>query len=482
MGIVAAAPEVEGAPAEVPWPGTGGAGESAAPRRRPRDVVKLVGGFLVAWGSLAAADGPLRREVLASGWREPIAMDAATDGRVYVAERRGRIRCWEPGGGTTREVGQLDVFTGPEDGILGMVLDPGFATNRWIYLYHSTPKVPENRLSRFGLTNGILDVGSQRVLLRIPTLVPKPNHSGGGLDFDGAGNLLLGVGDYTLAGNSDGFAPLDGRPGKELNDSRRTAGNTADWHGKILRIHPEPDGTYTIPQGNLFPAGTSRTLPEIYAMGVRNPFRLAVDRPTGRLFFGDVGPDAVAPDAKRGPAGFDEFNVTRSAGNFGWPFFSADNRAYVAFDFATRESGATFDPARPTNDSPNNTGLRELPPARPALIWYPPGPSTRWPVLGGGARSAMAGPVFHAAAHSGSPLGWPARYDGAVVLWDWERSRLWAAWLDAADRLKRLERVAEDQAFNRPIAARFGRDGALYLVEWGSKWWDNTNAALVRVR
>ncbi len=429
----------------------------------------------------ALAEPPLRREVLASGWNEPIAMDVAADGRVYVAERRGQLRCWDPGKGTATGIGQLDVFTGPEDGILGLVLDPGFSANHRVFLYHSTPGVPENRLSRFALTNGVLDSASQRVLLRIPTLMPKPNHSGGGLDFDGDGNLLLGVGDYTLAGNSEGFAPHDGRPAKELNDSRRTAGNSADWHGKIFRIHPGDDGTYTLPKGNLFPPGTPKTLPEIYVMGVRNPFRIAVDRPTGRLFWGDVGPDAVQPDPKRGPAGFDEFNVTRTAGNFGWPFFVADNRPYIAFDFATRESGAPFDPAHPVNESPNNTGLRELPPARPAAIWYPPGPSTRWPVLGAGARSAMAGPVFHAAAYPASATRWPARYDGAVVLWDWERSRIWAAWFDAGDRLERMERVAEDQVFKRPIAVRFGPDGALYILEWGSKWWDNTDAALVRL-
>lgn len=454
----------------------------------PRRFLRLAVALLLASAAPASgvrADGPdavpLRREVLSPAGQEPIAMDVAPDGRVFVAGRRGVLQCWDPAARAMRPAGSLRVFTGVEDGILGLVLDPGFATNGWLYLYHSTPGVRENRLSRFTMADGVLDAGSQRVLLRIPTLVPKPNHSGGGLDFDGAGNLLLGVGDYTLAGESDGFAPLDGRPGRELNDSRRTAGNSADWHGKILRIRPAPDGTYTVPPGNLFPPGTAKALPEVFAMGVRNPFRLAVDRDTGRVSWGDVGPDATAPDPQRGPAGFDEFNVTRTAGNFGWPFFVADNRAYRAFNFASRVPGEAFDPAHPRNDSPNNTGVRELPPARPALVWYPPGPSTRWPVLGNGARSAMAGPVFHAARHPRDGVAWPRRHDGAVVWWDWERSRVWAAWLDAEDRLVRIERVAEEDVFRRPIAARFGPDGALYMVEWGSKWWDNTDAALVRV-
>lgn len=421
----------------------------------------------------------LHRTPLATGFSEPIALDVSTDGRAWMAERRGVIKTWDPVSGVVRESGRLHVFTGPEDGILGMVLDPGFSTNHWLYLYHSTPGILENRLSRFTVVGDALDPASQKILLSVPTRIPKPNHSGGGLDFDHQGNLYLGVGDYTVVGDSDGFAPLDERPGRALHDSQRTASNTDDLHGKILRIHPEPNGSVSIPTGNLFPPGTPRTRPEIFVMGVRNPFRLAVDRTTGRLLWGDVGPDALVADAGRGPAGFDEFNVTRSAGNFGWPYFSADNRAYVAFDFATRKSGAAFDAARPRNTSPNNTGLHDLPPARPAMLWYPPGFSTRWPVLGSGARSAMAGPACRP--EPAAPRRWPARYDGAVVLWDWERGRIWAAWLDAADQVERIEAIASQDRFLRPIAARFAPDGALLVLEWGSNWADNRDAALVRV-
>lgn len=443
---------------------------------------------LTAWTSIVVAihclavdpdPGTLRRAPVAGDLSEPIALDVSSDGRAWIAERRGAIKTWDPVSGTVREVGRLSVFTGPEDGILGMVLDPGFATNHWIYLYHSTPGILENRLSRFTVREGALDPASQKVLLSVSTRIPKPNHSGGGLDFDGSGNLYLGVGDYTIVGDSDGYAPLDERPGRAFHDSQRTAGNTDDLHGKILRVHPEPDGSFSIPAGNLFAPGTPRTRPEIFVMGVRNPFRLCVDRATGRLFWGDVGPDALAADPGRGPAGFDEFNVTRAAGNFGWPYFSADNRPYVAFDFATRTSGTVFDPSRPQNRSPNNTGLVELPPAQPAVLWYPPGFSTRWPALGSGARSAMAGPVCRP--NPAASRHWPSRYDGAVVLWDWERGRIWAAWMDASDRIERLESVAPTDRFLRPIAARFGTDGALLVLEWGSKWSDNRDAGLVRI-
>ncbi len=419
--------------------------------------------------------------MLATRLSEPIALDVSASGEVFLAERRGELKIWDPQTSTLRTAGHLDVFTGPEDGLLCLALSPGFATNQWIFLFHSTPGVLENRVSRFTLTNSVLDVASQKILLRIPTVIPKPNHSGGGLGFDAAGNLYASTGDYTLAGQSDGFAPLDRRPGHELNNSERTAANIADFRGKILRIHPERDGSYTIPPGNLFPPGTSGALPEIYVMGCRNPFRFSIDPATGWLYWGDVGPDALGPDPARGPAGFDEFNVATAAGNFGWPYFHADNRPYLAWDFAAKTNGGAFDPGQPVNDSPNNTGLKRLPPARPAFLWYPPGPSSRWPELGSGARSAMAGPVYHFDPALQSPRKLPAEYDGAVFLFDWERGWIKAVWLDERRQVKRLRPFGPETRFRRPICLKLGPDGALYLLEWGSNWSNNSDAALVRL-
>lgn len=430
---------------------------------------------------LIHAEAPLTRTVLVTELHEPISLDIAADGRVFFAERRGAIKVWEPTSGTTTTIGLLKTFTGPEDGTLGLALHPGFATNQWLFLFHSTPGVLENRVSRFTIRDGTLDPDSQRILLRIPTLIPKPNHSGGGLGFDAAGNLYASTGDYTKAGESDGFAPLDWRPGHELNDSERTAANTADLRGKILRIHPESDGTYTIPTGNLFPPGTTKTRPEIYIMGCRNPFRFSLDPRNGWLYWGDVGPDALGPDPTRGPAGFDEFNRAKRAGNYGWPYFSADNRPYHARDFAAQTNGPAFDPQHPLNDSPNNTGLRELPPAQPAFMWYPPGPSTRWPAVGSGARSAMAGPVYHFDSGLRSARKLPAEWDGGVFLHEWERGWIQAVWLDDDGHVTAMKRILPETKFKRPIGLKFGPDGALYLLEWGSNWADNKDASLVRL-
>ena len=89
-----------------------------------------------------------------------------------------------------------------------------------------------------------------------------------------------------------GFAPLNDAPGHEQYDARRSSGNTNDLRGKILRIRIKPDGTYEIPEGNLF-VNTPKARPEIFVMGDRNPYRISVDKKTGFLYWGEVGPDAA---------------------------------------------------------------------------------------------------------------------------------------------------------------------------------------------
>src|SRR5690606_7034855 len=220
---------------------------------------------------------------------------------------------------------------------------------------------------------------------------------------------------------SHGFAPLDSRAGYEQYDVRRSAGNTNDLRGKILRIDVQNDGTYAIPEGNLFAEGTAKTRPEIYVMGNRNPYRISVDQKTGFLYWGEVGPDAANDSlATRGPRGYDEVNQAREAGSFGWPFFIGNNYAYRAFDSVTGQPGEFFDPQRPENNSPNNTGLPALPPAQPAYIWYPYAASGDFPQVGTGGRNAMAGPVYYTDLFPKSTR-YPDYYDGKLIIYDWIR-------------------------------------------------------------
>ena len=124
---------------------------------------------------------------------------------------------------------------------------------------------------------------SEKILLVIPT-DRHCCHSGGALEFGPNGNLFIAVGDNTNPFESSGFAPTDEREGRKAWDAQRSAANTNDLRGKILRIMPKADGTYAIPEGNLFPEGTPKTRPEIYVMGNRNPFRHSIDSETGYLY------------------------------------------------------------------------------------------------------------------------------------------------------------------------------------------------------
>ena len=265
-----------------------------------------------------------------------MSLEVAPDGRVFFVERGGAVKIYNPATGSTGLAGQLNTYTGDEHGLLGIALDPDFATNHWVYLFWSPAgAVSDQRLSRFTLVGNQLDMASEKILLTFHTDRSNTNHEAGSLAFGPGGELYISTGDNTNPFESSGFAPIDERPGRAIFDAQRSAGNTNDLRGKILRIKPQPDGTYTIPAGNLFPADGSAGRPEIYVMGNRNPFRISIDAETGWLYWGEVGPDASNDSATRGPRGYDEINQARQAGNFGWPYIIADNKPYRDYNFAT---------------------------------------------------------------------------------------------------------------------------------------------------
>lgn len=428
---------------------------------------------------------------------DPMEIATAPDGRVFLIERAGVVKIWKPTTRSTVTAARIEVFKELEDGLLGIALDPGFHTNNWIYLCHSDPvtrtnatlgKSGDNLVSRFTLVGDSLDLASRKELLRIPTQRDQCCHSAGSLSFDAQGNLYIATGDNTHPGESDGFTPIDERDGRGPWNALKSAANANDLRGKILRIHPEPDGSVTIPTGNLFPSGTPDTRPEIYVMGNRNPWRIQVDPRSGFLYWGEVGPDAGGQNPNRGPAGFDEINQARAAGNFGWPLFIGDNRPYNRHDFATRTNGAPFDPAQPVNESRYNTGPRILPPAQPAFIWYPYSASTRFPVVRDGGRTACAGPVYYFDPSLDSPSKLPADFDRTLFIYEWSRNWIIAVHLDADHRIARrpdgslhMERFCPNMTFMRPTDLSIGPDGCLYVLENGTAWTGNRDTQLVRV-
>ncbi|HEY9049153.1 MAG TPA: carbohydrate-binding protein, partial [Ohtaekwangia sp.] len=255
-----------------------------------------------------------------------------------------------------------------------------------------------------------------------------------------------------------------------------------DLRGKILRIHPEENGTYTIPEGNLFPKGTPKTRPEIYTMGCRNPYRISVDPATSIVYWGEIGPDS-GNDGAQGPRGYDEINQAKRPGNFGWPYFVGDSKPYHEFDFATKSVGELFNPEAPVNTSPNNTGAKELPPAQKAMIWYPYDKAIEFPEIGTGGRSAMAGPVYHYDASIKSSTQFPEYYDKGLFIFDWMRNWVFVVRLDAEYNFKRMEPFMPGNGdFRRPIDLEVGPEGSFYMLEYGSVYGiDNVDARLVRI-
>ncbi|MEW6302261.1 MAG: PQQ-dependent sugar dehydrogenase [Verrucomicrobiota bacterium] len=430
--------------------------------------------------------------------KDPMELAVAPDGRVFFVQRGGELMVWEPAAKQEKLLGKLNVFTGLEDGLLGLTLDPKFADNGWIYLFYGAPetaydrngkRIGENRVSRFTLTGEKLELASEKILLRIETQREQCCHSGGSLAFDSKGNLLASTGDntnpfhdHTQPNGRNGFAPIDQRAGRAPWDAEKSSANANDLRGKILRIRPQPDGTYTIPPGNLFPPGTPDTRPEIYVMGNRNPFRIALDRRNGFLYWGEVGPDAGAPSDNFGPAGFDEINQARKAGFFGWPYFVADNKPYFAFDYISSEKGPLFDAAAPHNRSPYNTGIRNLPPAQPAFIYYPHAPSSKFPVVNGpGGRTAMAGPVYYFDPKLKSAHKLPREFDHTLFIYEWSRNWVIAVKLDQRDQIAGMERFCDKMTFRRPMDMELGPDGCLYMIEWGTAWSANLDTQIIRL-
>ncbi|MEM0993761.1 MAG: ThuA domain-containing protein [Bacteroidota bacterium] len=433
--------------------------------------------------SVAPQENRFVKHTLDQNLSEPMELEMLPDGKIIFVERKGAIKVYDPAKRRTTTIHEMEVWTKFEDGLLGVTLDPNFEENRWVYLFYSDPNEIDQNISRFVMGEDYLsiDMDSEKVVIEIPKQRDECCHSGGSLEFDAKGNLFISVGDDTNPFQSNGYSPSDGRPGRKPFDARRSSANTMDLRGKILRIKPEADGSYSIPEGNLF-TDPADGRPEIYVMGCRNPFRIAIDDRTGFLYWGDVGPDARKDSIGLGPKGHDEVNQARQAGFFGWPLFVGNNKAYHKRDFAKQVAYEAFDPQHPINESPNNTGIKNLPPAQPAFIWYPYGESEEFPLVGNGGRNAMAGPVFYTDDYEANEGRFPAYFHGKLMAYDWMRGYIMAVTMNEAGDFKSMERIMPSHKFSNPTDIIFSPQGDMYLLEYGTKWFSqNMDARLVHI-
>ena len=450
-------------------------GHESSSYTEPLFTQHLTGG--VEWAAGAAAGdcggtvwSRFQKVTLDGNPSQPMQLAVAPDGRVFYIQRTGQLKVISPGGASST-AGTLDVYSGGEDGLIGIALDPAFATNNRVYLNYSPADGGEvNRVSRFTMAGNSLDLRSEVKLLDIPAYRgdDEPGHTGGQLAFGPRGDLYVSVGDDVNPFASDGYTPIDERPGRQKYDAQGSSANTNDLRGKILRIHPEPNGMYTIPSGNLFAPGTANTRPEIYAMGFRNPFRFAVDPVTGWISLGDYGPDAGGPTSDRGPEGTVEWNLIKQPGNYGWPYCIGNNTPFNDYNFATGTSGAKFNCAAPLNNSPNNTGLTNLPTARTANVWYTYRLTPQWPEMHApGGAGPMGGPFYRYNPNNPSTTKFPAYYDKTPFFHEWSRDFVTEMRLDANGNVLKVSKVLADFTFDSPMHMMFGPNGSLYLVEWG---------------
>ncbi|MFK7936085.1 MAG: PQQ-dependent sugar dehydrogenase, partial [Saprospiraceae bacterium] len=408
------------------------------------------------------------KQVLDFNLDEPMELDELGDRGIIFIERRGVLKLFEYETEQTKVLDSLAVFYANEDGLLGVAVDPNYAENNWIYLFYS-PDTEEAKqhISRFTLQDDKL--AEEKIMIEIP-LIRKCCHSGGSLEFGKDGLLYIGIGDNTNPFESSGYAPIDERAKRQLFDAQRSASNTNDLRGKILRIKPEADGTYSIPDGNLFPKGTANTCPEIYVMGCRNPFRFSIDSKNDYVYWGDVGPDAGAADSLRGPVGIGEFNQAKEAGYYGWPYSRGNNQMYGDYDFQKEKSGEHFDPNNIINDSPNNTGLKKLPPIQESMIWYSYKKSKDFPWLDSGGVNPMSGPIYHQEDYPAAEDALPEYFDNKWFVYEWMRDWIYVVHLDENQQFVQADPFMPNTDFSHPMDMLLTKAGKLYVLEYGQKW------------
>src|SRR5918998_196649 len=467
----------------------------------------VVSGALLVLPSAAAAQGgpppdsEFEKVTLNDLPGEPMDVAVLPDGRVLHTTRPGTAWLHDPKTGLNTVAAEFDVYRHDEEGLQSIALDPRFRQNRWVYVYYSPPgNTPVDDPVTPVNEGDAPFFGTQADWERFKGVIRLSR-------FKWTGNLIVSTGDDTNPFQSDGYTPIDERDGRNpAFDGQRTSANTNDLRGKILRIRPKTGGGYTIPAGNMFP-GTPLTRPEIYAMGLRNPFRIEINRETDEIYVADYSPDNRNANPLRGPAGHGKWLILRGPANYGWPYCATAELPYVDYDFATGQSGAPFNCDAPVNESPHNTGLRELPPVTQPEVWYSYGRSTQFPELGQtppGGIGPMAGPAYDLDAVTAGDDGddggwrntgaWPAYFDGVPLFYEWTRDYIKEFRLDAAGNLAEIRPATGsllgtlgpsrgDQAtLDNGMDLEFGPQGALYTLEYGDGFFrENADAQVARI-
>jgi glucose/arabinose dehydrogenase len=241
---------------------------------------------------------------VASSLTDPTDMEFAPDGRLFVTEQAGRVRIAKPDGTIVTFINiSTKVDTSGERGLQALTFDPNFATNRYVYLHYTrkaTSTTPvHNRVVRVTASGDKVVAGSEKLIFRLGNQT-SDHHMGGAIDFGKDGKLYVATGD---------------------NETPANAQQLTNFFGKMLRINKSG----TIPTNNPFYSTASGNNRAIWALGLRNPFKFAVQPTTGTIFINDVGEKA-----------WEEINRSAAGANFGWPVHEgvANDPQYVDPIFA----------------------------------------------------------------------------------------------------------------------------------------------------
>jgi uncharacterized protein (TIGR03437 family) len=248
-----------------------------------------------------AQSNNLQLQPVVSNLRFPVLVTNARDGsnRLFIVELNGRIKVLQPGATTTTEfidlgsVVSITEFIGDEFGLLGLAFHPNFTSNRKFYVHYSRKGDNATVIAEYKVSEtnrNVADPTTARILFTTPQ--PFANHNGGTIEFGPDGFLYIALGD-----------------GGSGNDPGNRSQNLESYLGKMLRIDVDSKtGTleYGIPADNPF-AGAIAGLDEIYALGLRNPWRCSFDRKTGELYAADVGQGLI-----------EEVDIITRGANYGW--------------------------------------------------------------------------------------------------------------------------------------------------------------------
>jgi len=345
-------------------------------------------------------------EEVQSGFVMPVFVTHAGDARLFVVQQNGLIRVIK--NGVTLATPFLNLTSlvqcCGEDGLLGLAFEPDYATTGRFYVYY-TNKSGNQLIARYQVSSNpdIADPASAQIVMTIPH-PDYGNHNGGWIAFGPDGNLYASVGDG--GGGGDPFC---------------AAQDPADWRGKILRLNVVGQITYTIPPGNVF---TDTQKPEVWAIGLRNPWRNSFDRQTGDLYIADVGQSA-REEVNFAPAG------SPAGLNFGWSQFEGNI---------------------PYSDGISNAGPFDCPAS---------GIAPTMPIADYG--RSMGTSVTGGYVYRGASYPW---LNGIYFYADFNTGRLFAAW-------KPTPSAAFTSAFIRHTGhnvSSFGEDvnGELYLVSYSN--------------